>query len=337
MKVKTQKIHAWITRATVAYPHDLAKAFSEQFGVTRATAATWLRKLVAEDWVRKDGTTRPIWSPGPRRLLVSRYSLPDLEETLCWTRDFAPYLALPDRIADIAHYGFTEMLNNAIDHSGGEWVRVGVMQTATRLYLYLHDNGIGVFERIATGLKLPDRRLSLLELSKGKCTTDPSRHTGEGIFFTSRVFDRFTLEANDLQFVHDIALNHDWLREQDDSDLRLGTRLRMTIRLDSIRTLRAVFDQYTDSDEWTFTRTIIPVRLARLGNENLLSRSQAKRVIHRFDQFKTVILDFEGITDIGQAFADEVFRVFASAHPELSLTTINASPCVMSMINRVTK
>lgn len=336
MKVKAGNVHEWITRATVAYPHDLAKAFCEQFGVTRATAATWLRKLVAEDWVRKDGATRPTWSLGPRRLLVSRYLLPELDESLCWIRDFAPYLTLPDHIADIAHYGFTEMLNNAIDHSGGEWVRVGVMQTATRLYLSLHDNGIGVFERIASGFGLPDRRLSLLELSKGKCTTDPGRHSGEGIFFTSRVFDRFNLEANDLQFVHDVALKHDWLREQDDSDLRRGTRIRMSIRLDSSQTLRSVFDQYTDADELTFSRTVIPVRLARLGNENLISRSQAKRVIQRFDQFKTVILDFEGVPQIGQAFADEVFRIFASDHPDLSLTPINANPDVMRMIHRVT-
>jgi len=333
MKILASKVHAWVTRAVVAHPHDLAQAFVQQFDVSRATAAKWLRKLVAEDWVRKDGTTRPTWSLGPRRLLISHYPLPGLDESLCWINDFAPYLNLSPNLANIAHYGFTEMLNNTNDHSGGSKVRVGVMQTANRLYLSVHDNGIGVFERIAQGLNLPDRRMALLELSKGKCTTDPTRHSGEGIFFTSRIFDRFTLEANDLVYRHDIALKHDWLYEQDDSELQAGTRTGMSIRLDSPRKAQDIFDQYTDPEERTFSRTVIPVRLARLGNENLVSRSQAKRLLLRFEEFRTVVLDFDGVPEIGQAFADEIFRVYPIAHPGLNLIPINANETVSRMIS----
>lgn len=335
MKIKASHVHAWITRATVAHPHDLAQAFCQDFSVTRPTAAHWLRKLVAEDWLRKAGSTRPVWSLGDRRLLVSRYALPGLDESLSWITDFEPYLNLSKTVAHIAHYGFTEMLNNTNDHSDGTKATVAVLQTSRRLYLSIKDNGIGVFERITQGLDLPDRRMALLELSKGKCTTDPSRHSGEGIFFTSRMFDRFTLEANDLIYTHDIALTHDWLHERDDSDLHRGTRVRMIIRLDSTRQMKEVFDQYTDPDELTFSRTVIPVRLAQLGNENLVSRSQAKRVIQRFEQFKTVILDFDGVSEIGQAFADELFRVFAHSHPDLNMVVTKANPDVMRMINRV--
>ncbi len=334
MRIKASQAYTWITRAAIEHPHDLAHAFGEKFGVSRATSAKWLRQLVDEGWVIRQGTTRPQWHPGRRRLMIARYALPGLDESLCWLHDFEPFLDLPSAIVNIAHYGFTEMLNNANDHSGGTRVKVCAMQTATRLHLLIHDNGIGVFERIAKGLTLPDRRIALLELSKGKCTTDPSNHSGEGIFFCSRIFDRFTLEANDLVFTHDIAMKHDWLYEPDDTGLEQGTRIRMVIRLDSPRTLHQVFAEYGDDDALSFHRTVVPVKLARIGNENLISRSQAKRLIQRFDQFRTVVLDFEDVPEIGQAFADEVFRVFERSHPSLMLVVARANEGVSRMIAR---
>lgn len=57
-------------------------------------------------------------------------------------------------------------------------------------------------------------RQALFELAKGKLTTDPSKHTGEGVFFTSRMFDSFEISANGLQFNHDASLPNDWLQEE---------------------------------------------------------------------------------------------------------------------------
>jgi hypothetical protein len=108
----------------------------------------------------------------------------------------------------------------------------------------------------------------------------------------------------------------------------------MSIPLDSPRTTREVFDKYSGGDNYGFEKTIVPVRLAKIGNENLVSRSQAKRLVARFEGFKTVLLDFTGIDDIGQAFADEVFRVFCLLHPEVELVPIKANPEVQQMINR---
>jgi hypothetical protein len=53
------------------------------------------------------------------------------------------------------------------------------------------------------------------------------------------------------------------------------------------------------------------VRLAKYGNDQLISRSQAKRLLARIELFKIVLFDFSGVETIGQAFADEIFRVFA--------------------------
>ena len=76
--------------------------------------------------------------------------------------------------------------------------------------------------------------------------------------------------------------------------------------------MREVFDAFTDPEEYSFDKTVVPLRLAQYEGEKLVSRSQAKRVANRFERFKRVELDFAGVSEIGQAFADELFRVFAS-------------------------
>ena len=75
-----------------------------------------------------------------------------------------------------------------------------------------------------------------------------------------------------------------------------------------------------------------PVKLMEYEGELLLSRSQAKKLITRFDKFLEVVFDFQGVTEIDQAFADEVFRVFRNMHPNVHLVPINCSPTVQRMI-----
>jgi hypothetical protein len=73
------------------------------------------------------------------------------------------------------------------------------------------------------------------------------------------------------------------------------------------------------------------MKLAKFGDEQLVSRSQAKRLIARFEKFRTVILDFADIQEIGQAFADELFRVYAGSHPEVDLLPDNMTEQVERM------
>ena len=57
-------------------------------------------------------------------------------------------------------------------------------------------------------------------------------------------------------------------------------------------------------------------------------------MISRLDRFTEVVLDFQGLTQIGQAFADQVFRVFQKRHPQVRLTVFNATENVENMIKR---
>ena len=194
------------------------------------------------------------------------------------------------------------------------------------------DFGVGIFNKIQKTFKLNDPRDAILELTKGKLTTDPQRHTGEGIFFTSRMFDRFSILSEKLYFAHR-AEGDDWLLE--DEKPIVGTLVEMIIDPLSTRTVQTVFNKFSSSkDDFGFFKTHVPVRLARYGNENLVSRSQAKRLLSRFERFGEIILDFKGVSTIGQAFADEIFRVFRQDHPDINIYPINISSQIKRMINR---
>ena len=235
----------------------------------------------------------------------------------------------------ICQYSFTEMFNNAIEHSEGKHALVKIERTARSVSVSVYDDGIGIFEKIKSNFALADYRHAILELAKGKLTTDPKHHSGEGIFFTSRVFDEFAITANKYQLLHHNRLVGDWLIEDEDLAGN-GTMVNMKIAVDSPRTLKEVFDRYAnpDTDDYGFSRTHVTLRLAQYGHDQLMSRSQDKRVLSRFERFKEVFLDFSGIEAIGQAFADEIFRVYAADHPEIKLVAANANEQVSHMIGR---
>jgi hypothetical protein len=102
----------------------------------------------------------------------------------------------------------------------------------------------------------------------------------------------------------------------------------MDLALNTTRTAQDVYTSYFSPDAVggdAFHTTEVPVRLAQLSSQ-LTSRSQGKWVVERATQFKTVVLDFSGVSLVGQGFVDEVFRVFATAHPEVRLKPVNLLP-----------
>ena len=346
------ELRRWTTAHALDYPKDFTRAMAAAFGVTRAAAAPAVRQLELEGFIeRSGGSTRPVFTPGPSRFVNADFDLPGVDESAVWEKHFAPYLGLQPALDNRVHYALTVVVNNANDHAGGRHLTVRCAVAGGVLYLWIVDDGIGVFERMSLTLGLQDRRLAVLELSKGRVTTDPKNHTGEGIFFTSRAFSVFKIEANGLVYER---RNRELDRGDATAaacpplalppaprlagaDAEAGTRVTMAVRLSSTLALRDIFNRYTTGapDDLRFDRTVIPVRLARLGGENLLSRSQAKRVMSGVEKFKMVDLDFEGVPEIGQAFADEIFRVFAAAHPAVTVRAVHAGPGVLPMIRRV--
>ena len=51
-------------------------------------------------------------------------------------------------------------------------------------------------------------------------------------------------------------------------------------------------------------------------------------------EFKKIILDFKGVPTVGQAFADEIFRVFQNDNPKIKIEPINMQKGVEFMVKR---
>lgn len=81
-------------------------------------------------------------------------------------------------------------------------------------------------------------------------------------------------------------------------------------------------------------RLVLLVRSAHHVEMPPFARSQAKRLLQQVGEANCVMLDFEGVDSIGQAFADEIFRVFANEHPQVELIAMHAVPQVQQMIRR---
>ena len=314
---------------------DVAKATAQKFGISRQAVNKHLRRLLEEGALKRSGNTRArVYSLAPLVEWRRDFEIePNLAEDLAWTRQVKSVLGdLPANVLDIWQYGFTEMFNNAIEHSGGSTISIHVEATAAAAEMVISDDGYGIFKKIQHALDLLDERHSILELSKGKLTTDPEHHTGEGIFFSSRMFDRFAILSGGVYFSHSFGDAEDWILQR--NNISDGTAVLMSLGNRTSRTSKEIFDEFTSSDDYGFTKTVVPVRLAQYGSDQLISRSQAKRVLARVELFKTVLFDFAGVETIGQAFADEIFRVFALQHPDMELAPVNANPDVMRMIAR---
>lgn len=312
---------------------NVAARLATALGVTRQAASARLLKAVNAGLIERTG-----YGAGVRYALRSTqeahhaYPRAGLSEQRVWQSLLAPVVAgLPENVRDVWHYGLTEMINNAVDHSGSAQVHVGIRRNALFTQAWVMDDGEGIFLRIQRALDLFDPREAILELAKGKFTTDPANHSGEGIFFSSKVFDAFDIRSGLLHFAHADG-NTDVLAERDAA--APGTTVFMQLANDSPRTTREVFDKFAAPEEYTFAKTLVPVRLAQHEGEKLVSRSQAKRLTLRFERFQTVVLDFDAVAEIGQAFADEVFRVFQNAHPGTTLVAINMTPRVEAMVSR---
>lgn len=335
VRARGEDVRGFILRQLDKHPRDVAKLTAEHFGITRQAVNKHLKRLVDEQAIIESGQTRSRTYALAAMLEWSHlYDIkPGTSEEIVWRNDVSSTLGdLPDNVLKIWEYGFTEMFNNAIDHSGGTSIYVHLRKTAVTTEMAVMDDGIGIFKKIQQALGLLDERHAILELAKGKLTTDPRNHSGEGIFFASRMFDGFDILAGGVYFTHKFDDPLDWVMES--SKVDAGTTVWMKLNNHTARTMRKIFDQYSTDDDYGFTKTVVPVKLARYGNENLMSRSQAKRLLARVELFKTVILDFAEVPTIGQAFADEIFRVFAARHPEIELIPMHASSEVKRMISR---
>ncbi len=338
---KTIELRKFILEHVTDLPIGIGARTAREFGISRQAVSRHIQELVDEGLLAARGQTRN------RTFRLREHTNESLrfdvaggmEEHVIWSESVRPWLAdLKENVLEICEYGITEMVNNVISHSGSDVLDVCIERNAAVTRLGVRDRGVGIFRKIQQDFDLHDARHALLELCKGKLTSDPDAHSGEGIFFTSKMFDEFRILSGNLHYLTRFQGEESgWLTETHDEEKFIeGTYIGMTASANCERRISEVFDEYASEDaDWGFTRTRIVLQLLHHEGGKLLSRSQAKRLLERADQFKEVVLDFKGITYIGQAFADEVFRVFKQQHPEVIIHRTGTTDDIEKMISRV--
>src|SRR3990172_1349381 len=308
-------------------------------GISRQALRAHVRSLVAAGRAARPGTARGARSMprgrAPAAAVVGRaLRTGGLDAGEIWD-DLAAGLdlrrALRPNVDAIAHYAFTEMLNNAIEHSEADRCSIRCSLDPSTFYFEVRDPGIGVFHSIASKLRLDDEQRALIELLKGRTTTMREAHTGEGIFFTSHAADRFVLRSHRIQV--------EWSRAKDDVFVARrryleGTKVSFAIQCSSRRRLEAVFGRFAPEEyDFRFEKTKVLVKLLQ---RDFVSRSEARRLLANLEKFREIVIDFRDVNSVGQGFADEVFRVFAHRHPGVSITTENTNPVIDAMIRHAT-
>jgi len=324
-----------------------SKEIIESIGVSRQYVHLVISELVFEGKVFKIGSTRNAFyvskaflDEHPETAPVifrKRYVNKSLEEHKIFLEiedKLFPFKELPENVRSIFTFAFSEMVNNAIEHSNSKIISVEVVLRDNLLSFVVDDSGVGVFRNIMKKKNLKSEIEAIQDLLKGKTTTMPKSHSGEGIFFTSKAGDVFTLDSFGQvlaidNLTNDIAVRHASL-------IKRGTRVIFKINTDSSRHLNDVFKKYTnlnDGSDYGFDKTEIRVKLFTSGGVHI-SRSQARRILVGLDKFKIIFLDYENVPLVGQAFVDEIYRVFQGRHPDIQLENENMSGGVKFMVER---
>lgn len=307
-------------------------------GINRTYVSRVLNALKASDQVESHHIGKNVfYHLSNRRVIFHRvFQNHNIEEGEIW-RMFANDDWLIEHTSQecrtIVQYAFTEMLNNAIEHSQSQTIDVFVAIIDENLQFAIRDFGIGVFRNVQRHYHLPSEIDAIQELMKGKNTTAPRAHSGEGIFWTSKCAKLFTLASFNYKLIVNHDINDFTIQQLDSTNEIHGTMVSFLLPTNTDKQLLDLFRAYSTSEELALNTTLIPLKLYS-SDDTWISRSQARRVLVGLDKFDKITFDFSGVDLVGQAFCDEVFRVFRHEHPNITLNPINMNESVTFMVNR---
>mgnify|MGYP000883918632 FL=1 len=333
-KEEKDKIKEFLLK-TISIGENPYKAMENNFKISRQTVSKYLSELVEKNYITKNSKGNYAIN-----FYISEFKIyknKNLEEDILYDELIKKYeIDKKNNVKHILVYAFTEMLNNAIEHSEGTEISIHYAENYFNIFVIIKDNGIGIFKKIVRDHNLKNENEAIFELKKGKLTSDAENHSGEEIFFTSKVVDYFLISSFNKTFSSG-SDEYFYSIEQNRERTIKGTEVILVLNKNTERTTKEIFDEYT-SDDFVFNKTKITVHLAKdyLGHD-FVSRSLAKRILMNVEKFKVIVLDFENIDNIGQGFADEVFRVFKNKNPDITIVPINMNEEIEFMINRAMK
>lgn len=335
MKNQDRIINYILEHITVDPRHTVAKTV-ENFNVSKSTVYNYIHTLEDKNIIVRDENNNYKLYDEDKVFVLNNDG--KLKEERVFDTEILPFISeVPSNVVKIWRYSFTEILNNAIEHSQADTIRCFCRKNIKDVTILIDDNGIGIFKNIQNYFKeFHHEDITLDEavamLFAGKLTTMKDAHSGEGIFFTSQILDDFLIMSDSKIFCRD---NFDaFLMDSSvNKSSRSGTSVFMRLSCSSKKELSEIFNIFSTVEEG-FIRTKIPILHIFTGGFPV-SRSEARRLCAMIFDFKEAILDFAGVEEIGQAFAHELFVVFKKSNPNVSIKIENAAPNVEFMIKRV--
>lgn len=339
LEEKRQQIKYYMLEKIEQCQPSVVKKTAELFGTTPATIYKYLNEMEADGIIKKIMRDKYELVSHTFTSLLLRSDGELYSETKIYNKHILPNLTdLPKNVVGIWDYLCGEMINNVIDHSEAEHLELELTINSLYASLRLTDDGVGIFEKIKNHFNLETVDEAVGELFKGKVTTDERHHSGEGIFFSSRLADTFIIFSSGRIFTHN-RFDGDSLSstlhasESAHAFGAAGTTVYMKLSNNSQKQAKDIFDIYADVDG-CFTKTTIP--LQNYFESAPVSRSQAKRLCSRLEHFNEVGFDFQGLSWMGQGFAHQVFVVFQNEHPDIRLLPVNMNEDVRKMYVHVT-
>ena len=327
---KKKAISRYILEKIAEGNPSVTRAVSETLEINQNTVHSYITEMIEDGVItrKKRGEYELVKKTYEHRLIRANG---DLDSDMSAYHQFLGEILRNEtkNVQGIWEYAFSEMINNVMDHSCASEALIRVIRDSLRTTVILTDNGVGIFRKIREYFNLESLDEAIEELFKGKLTTDSLHHSGEGIFFTSRMMDDFLILSDDKVFC---------INKYDESTLTdigmptAGTLIYMNLSNTSNKTAKEIFDRFSDIDSG-FTRTSIPLR--NIYDSSPVSRSQARRLSHRLDRFEEVTLDFDGLEWMGQGFAHELFVVFAREHPGIRLLPVSMNDATEKMYRHV--
>ncbi len=316
---------------------DYVSKTASAFEVSRTTVYNCLKRMEEERIIiRNPEGSKVIYRLSHQNVSFVYNTENRLEEDRIFLRDVRPYISgFAINVQRIWEYIFTEMMNNAIEHAEAKEIRCLIRKNYLSTAIFIQDDGIGIFRKIQRFFAEQGDDITLDEavdaLFPGKLTTSEQNHSGEGIFFSSRAADVFSIYSDGKFFSHNSFAEIRF--DKDYRHITQGTVVYMKLSNSSQKQLNDVFDMFTDAERGFFKTQIPIAHMFATGYP--VSRSEARRLVAFISPFEEVTLDFKDVPGIGQAFTHELFRVFQSANPDTVINTINENADVRNMIQRV--
>lgn len=178
MREKSKQIRHLILKKCDLEGLNVASTVAKELKLSKQSAARHLKKLEEEGLVKSHLKGRMKTSKLKTLFeQVWSFKISGLHEDRVWRENIQPLLKyLHDNIQNIWQYGVTEMINNAIDHSEVKELKILFQRNALNVKILIQDDGEGIFHRIQRLAELYDSHEAILELTKGKFTTDPAKH-----------------------------------------------------------------------------------------------------------------------------------------------------------------